>query len=77
MLYKRNINQYTITDFLFKLSHETWTSVFEGDDVNTVFNAFLNTFLRYYYSSFPMKLRHRRSQAQLRKEEGQWMTTAL
>ena len=54
MLYKRNINQYTITDFLLKLSHETWTSVFEGDDVNTAFNTFLNIFLRYYYSSFPM-----------------------
>jgi hypothetical protein len=54
MFYKRNINQYTITDFLLKLSHETWTSVFEGDDVNTVFNAFLNKFLRHYYSSFPV-----------------------
>jgi hypothetical protein len=54
MSYKRNINQFTITDFLLKLSHETWASVFEGNDVNTIFNSFLNTFLRHYYSSFPM-----------------------
>ena len=52
--YKRNINQYTIDDFLHKLSHETWAPVFEGNDVNTNFNTFLNTFLRYFYSSFPM-----------------------
>ena len=54
MFYKRNINQFTIADFLLKLNHETWTSVFEGNDVNTIFNSFLNTFLRHYYSSFPV-----------------------
>ena len=53
-LYKRNINQFTIADFLLKLSHETWASVFEGNDVNSTFNSFLNTFLRHYYSSFPI-----------------------
>jgi len=52
--YKRNINQFTIADFLHKLSHETWASFFEGNYVNTIFNSFLNTFLRHFYSSFPM-----------------------
>jgi hypothetical protein len=52
--YKRNTNQFTIADFLHKLFHETWASVFEGNDVNTAFNSFLNTFLRHFYSSFPM-----------------------
>ena len=28
--------------------------VFEGNDVNTIFNSFLNTFLKHFYSSFPM-----------------------
>jgi len=54
MFYKRNINQFTIADFLLKLSHETWASVFEGNDVNTIFNSFLNTFLRHFYSNFPV-----------------------
>jgi hypothetical protein len=54
MSYKSNINQFAIADFLLKLSHETWDSVFEGNDVNTVFNSFLNTFLRHHYSSFPV-----------------------
>jgi hypothetical protein len=38
-------NQFTIDDFLHKLSQETWASVFEGNNVNTNFNTFLNTFL--------------------------------
>ena len=53
---KRKINQYTIADFRFKLSYETWEPVFDGNDVNKIFNTFLNTciFLRIYYSSFPL-----------------------
>jgi hypothetical protein len=38
--YKRNIKQYTKSDFLLKLSYETWTTVFEGSEANTVFNTF-------------------------------------
>jgi hypothetical protein len=34
--FKRNINQYSIADFLFKLSYEMWDSVFEGNDVNII-----------------------------------------
>jgi len=36
------------------LSYETWEQVFDGNDVNGIFNSFLNTFLRIYYSSFPL-----------------------
>ena len=54
MYFKRNINHYTITDFLLTLSYEMWESVFEDNDVNTIFNFFLNTFLRHFYSSFLM-----------------------
>ena len=52
--FKRNINQYTIADFLLKLSYETLDSVFEGNYVNITFNSFLNIFLQHYYSSFPV-----------------------
>jgi hypothetical protein len=51
---KRNVNKYTIADFQMKLSQETWEQVLEGDDVNKIFNSFLNTFLNLYYSSFPL-----------------------
>jgi len=50
---KRKINNYTIADFQLKLSHETWEQVFDGNDVNKIFNPFLNIFLRIYYSRFP------------------------
>ena len=36
------------------LSYEIWEPVIEGDDVNTIFNSFLNTNLRIFYSSFPL-----------------------
>ena len=52
--FKRNINQHSIAHFLLKLSYVTWDSVFEGNDVNIVFNSFLNIFLQHYYSSFPV-----------------------
>ena len=50
----RKINKYTIADFQMKLSHETWGLVFDGNDVNKIFNYFLNIFLRIYYSRFPL-----------------------
>ena len=31
-----------------------WKPVFDGNDVNTIFNSFLNILLRIYYSSFPL-----------------------
>jgi len=46
--YKRNINQFTIAYFLHKLSHETWASLFEGNDVNTIFNYFF----KYVFKAF-------------------------
>ena len=50
----KKINQYTIADFQLKLSHEMWEQVFDWNDVNKIFNSFLNIFLRIYYSSFPL-----------------------
>jgi len=43
---KRKINKYTIADFQWKLSHETWKEIFDGNDVNKIFYSFLNIFLR-------------------------------
>jgi hypothetical protein len=52
--FTRKINRYTIADFQIKLSYETWDSVFNGEDVTVIFNSFLNTYLRIFYSSFPL-----------------------
>ena len=50
----RKIDKYTIYDFIYKLSNESWNSVFDNDDGNLMFNSFLNIYLRIFYSSFPL-----------------------
>jgi len=52
---KWKINKYMISDFINKLSNESWDIVLNSDDVNTMFNAFLNIYLRIFYSSFSPK----------------------
>jgi len=39
---KTKISKYTIAYFKLKLSYESWEQVFDGDDVNNIFNSFLN-----------------------------------
>ena len=51
----RKINTYTVADFLNQLSYETWDTVFSTDNVNDMFNSFLDTYLKIFYSSFPLK----------------------
>ena len=53
--YIRNIDKDGIADFKIKLSLETWDNVFDDNDVNSTYNSFLNTYLRVFYSSFPLK----------------------
>jgi hypothetical protein len=51
----RKINKNTISDFINKLSDESWDMIFTSDDVHAMFNSFLNIYLRILYSSFPPK----------------------
>jgi hypothetical protein len=51
----RKIDYFTLLDFQYKLSFESWDSIFDTVDVNMMFNSFLSTFLRIFYSSFPLK----------------------
>jgi hypothetical protein len=48
----RKVNKYTILNFLYKLSNESWEGTFNNDDINLMFNSFLNTYLKIFYSSF-------------------------
>ena len=50
--FSRIINEYTMAEFKNSLSCETWDPVFEGDDVNTIFNSFLTTYLRIFTEAF-------------------------
>jgi len=68
---ERKIYKYIIADFQLKLSHETWELVFDGNDVNKIFNCFLNIFLRIYYSSFPL------IQAKNKMKQNSWITPGI
>ena len=67
----RNINDHTINYFLTKLSCETWDNIFSTDDVNIMFNFFLDTYLKMTYSSFPLK------RVQLSKKHKNWITLGI
>jgi len=47
--------KYSIqNEFMINLTYESWDNIFTDDDVNTIFNNFLHTYLRNFYSSFPV-----------------------
>ena len=54
-LARRIINDSTISEFQLNLIYESWDNVFNGDDVDTMFNNFLNTYLRIFFHTFPLK----------------------
>jgi hypothetical protein len=39
---------------MINLTYESWDNIFTDNDVNTIFNNFLHTYLRNFYSSFPL-----------------------
>ena len=51
----RNIDKHGMFDFKISLSLETWDNVFENNDIISSNNSFLNTYLRVYYSCFPLR----------------------
>ena len=52
----RTFDKNSLNDFLNKLSYEMWDTTFSSKDVNIMFNAFLDTYLKIFYSSFPKKV---------------------
>jgi hypothetical protein len=44
-----------MAEFQNSQSFESWDQVFDGNDVNKIFNSFLNAYLRIFYASFPLK----------------------
>jgi hypothetical protein len=51
----RIFNDQSLLNFKIQLSYETWDDVSNGNDVDIIFNSFLNTYLRIFYSCFPLK----------------------
>ena len=70
--YMRNINQYALAEFQILLSWEQWEDVFGADDVNSMFNNFLSTYLRCYYSSFD-----KRQVPNFNSTNNEWITKGI
>ena len=66
----RKINVHTINDFLNKLSYETLDTIFSTDDINKMFNSFLDSYLKIFYSSFPLKRVHIYTHIYINKKKG-------
>jgi hypothetical protein len=50
--YTRKYSNYNINKFQERISYESWDDAFMNVNVNCIFNAFLNTYLRILYSCF-------------------------
>jgi hypothetical protein len=53
--FSQMIDKYLISDFNTTLSYESWDDIFMDRDVNNISNNFMNTYLRIFHSSFPLK----------------------
>ena len=67
----RKIDQHTIPDFIYKLSNESWDCVSDSEDVDLMFNSFLNIYLRIFDSSFPL------IRSKSRKNKLDWLTSGI
>jgi hypothetical protein len=67
----RKLDQHKISDFLFKLGNESWPSIFNTDDVNFIYNSFLNTYLKIFHASFPL------TKVTSQSKCNQWITVGI
>ena len=70
----RSFNNTNIANFLKYLSYENWSDVFTENNTNSMFNNFLNIFLRGFNYSFPIYRKHTNSHTQKKKK---WITNGL
>ena len=70
----RNINIFSIEEFKTRLSYESWDSIFSSNrnmDIDSLFNLFLNNYLRIFYTSFPYHKVAKNS------SNNSWITTGI
>jgi hypothetical protein len=53
--FTRIINDHSSAEFQYLLSFEQWEDVFGTNDIDTMFNNFLNTYLRCFYATYVKK----------------------
>ena len=55
VIYRRVFDKTSVKKFINSLSIVSWEVVFLNYDINTIFNSFLDTYLKLIHSSFPGK----------------------
>ena len=69
--FSRRIDSDSIFKFTDLLSYENWEDVFVDNNVNILFNNFLNTFLKIFYACFPTRKKNEH------KISKPWLTTGI
>ena len=67
----RKTNRDSICNFKDLLSYENWEDVFLENNVNIIFNNFLNTYLRIFNTCFPIVKTH------VSQKLKPWLTTGI
>ena len=67
----RPIDDNSVHKFIYLLSFESWDAVFQNDNVNIIFNNFLDSYLRIFYTCFPIKRKARATKPK------PWLTTSI
>jgi hypothetical protein len=69
--YRRKINHNSLTSFAQELSFETWEEIFDGKEVNRIFNTLVNIILRIFYSNFPV------TEVNINNKDTGWLTPSI
>jgi len=56
---------------MIKLIYKTWDSIFDDNDVNTMFNFSLTIYLKIFYSSFSL------TKPSMKTESNAWITLGI
>ena len=67
----RKVDQQTISDFILALSNQSRSNIFYTDDVNLMYNSFLNTYLRILYTSFAL------TRVKSQNKRSSWITAGI
>jgi hypothetical protein len=67
----RRIDYDSISKFTDLLSYENWEDVFTDNNVNSLFNNFLNMYLKIFYACFPIRKKNEQ------KVIKPWLTTGI
>jgi hypothetical protein len=70
----RYYNDSSIREYKLNLSYENWENIFYSEcdnDVNIIFNNFLNKYLRVFYTSFPL------SKSLVKDTTKRWLTKGI